>query len=109
MAREVINNTKLKAVEFKKFDGVANKTSFSEIKNNILNCDRIDLIPKDRIVKLNIRWAELYAICSTEEWNELYKILDDNNIKIVKKGILSWIADVFNFFFIQPAEWLRKK
>ena len=62
----------IRAFELKKFDGVANKVTFAEIKQNMFKCGQIDIIPKEKIVKLNIRWGELYCKCSDEEWAELH-------------------------------------
>lgn len=97
---------KIRAVEFIKFDGIANRTTFSEIKTHLFSCEQIDLFPNDLIVRLNIRWGELYCVCTNAEWNELYKMLYDNDIKINKRIFLDSIFDVLSFFFIQPIEWL---
>ena len=101
-----MTGTKLRAIEFIKFDGVANRATFSDIKTNLFSCKRIDLFPKDLIVKLNIPWGELYCICTKAEWNELYGMLRDNNIKVGKKTFMASILDVSSFFFIQPMEWI---
>ncbi|MDD5174083.1 MAG: hypothetical protein PHV48_04585 [Candidatus Omnitrophica bacterium] len=104
MAKEIENNKKIKVVEFSKFDGLATKTLFHEIKENLFNCDRVDLIPKEKIIKLNIRWSELYCVCTEEEWIELYKILKEHGVKIKKRNIADLILDILNFFFVQPIE-----
>ncbi len=89
----------IKAFELKRFDGVANEVAFSRIKESMLNCKRIDLIPKDKIVKLNIRWGELYCKCSEEEWLDLYRILDNSGIKINKTSV---------FVLFQNMRWFKK-
>jgi len=76
-----MKDKKIKALELKKFDGIANMVNFPKIKEELFNCKRIDLIPNEKIVKLNIPWGELYCRCSEKEWGELYKILDENHIK----------------------------
>lgn len=89
-----------KAFEFKKFDGIANKTSLSEIKKNLLKSERIDLFPKEKIVKLNIPWGELYSVCNDEEWNEVYEILEKNSIEIKKWNILNYFLRIQKPFFL---------
>ena len=97
---------KIKAIEFSKFDGIANKTTFSEIKTHLFSCKQIELFPNELVVRLDIPWGELYCVCTNEEWNELYQILNNNNIKISKRKFLDSVLDVLNFFFVQPIEWL---
>ena len=97
---------KIKAIEFTKFDGIANRTTFSEIKTHLFSCKQIDLFPNDLIVRLNIPWGELYCVCTNAEWNEIYKMLHDNNIKIGKRTFVDSILDILSFFFIQPIEWI---
>jgi len=85
---------KIKAFEFEKFDGIANKTSFLEIKKNVFEGKRIDLIPKEKVVKLNIPWGELYCLCNEKEWNELYEILKSNGVQIKKRNFLDYFSDI---------------
>lgn len=98
---------KIKVFELNKFDKIANKVSFEAIKKNLFNCDRIDLIPKEMVVKLNIRWGELYCVCDKKEWEELYRILNDANVDIRKVSSFSLIGDIFGFFFIQPIKLIK--
>lgn len=90
----MMKEVKIKAFEFEKFDGIANKTSFPEIKKNLFECERIDLFPKEKVVKLNIPWGELYCICDKEEWNELYEILKNNCILIKRWTFLDCLFQI---------------
>lgn len=98
--------SKIYAIEFKKFDGVANKNTYSEIINNLFNCGRIDLFPNEKIVKLNIRWGEIYCSCTNQEWEDLYGLLNNNGIHIKKDNLLRKLAEILSFFFLQPIELL---
>jgi len=113
VAKEIAGNREIKVVEFKKFDGFATKASFQEIDEKLFNCDRIDLIPEEKIIKLNIRWSELYCVCTEDEWEDLYKILKERGIKIKKRNKFDVILDSLNFFFVQPVQlityFLKKK
>jgi len=82
------------AFEFKRFNNKANLTTFPEIKKYLFDCLRIILIPKEKIVKLDIPWGELYCTCNEEEWSELYKILNKNNVVIKKWTILNYIVGI---------------
>jgi hypothetical protein len=85
---------KITAFEFEKFNEIANKVSFSVIKENMIHCNRIDLIPYQRIIRLNIPWGELYCICQEKEWGELYGILKNKGIKIKKWSSIDYFFDI---------------
>jgi len=87
---------KIKTFEFEKFNGIANKSSFLEIKKNIFKTKGIDLIPKEKIVKLNIPWGELYCVCNKEEWDELYEILNSNGVRIKKWTFLDYFLGIWH-------------
>jgi len=102
-----MKKTKPKAVAFEKFDGCATKSSFTAIKEKLFDCARIDLVPRERIVKLNIRWAEEYCVCTPQEWEEVSQILKTHGIEIRQKTVADWFFDMLHFFVGQPLAWFK--
>ena len=58
------------------------ETSFPAIKEHIDDCERVELFTNEKIIKLNIRFGELYHICQGSEWDDFFNFLKEKNIKI---------------------------
>ena len=73
---------KLRAIQFKKFDGAGAEVSFEKVKEHLWDAERVELFSVDKIIKLNIRFGELFHICDDNEWNDYENFLTDNGISI---------------------------
>lgn len=77
---------KLRAVKFKKFDGAGTEVAIEELKKNVWGSERVELFNEGKIIKLNIRFGELFHKCNDDEWNDYHNFLKDNGIKITVKN-----------------------
>ena len=84
---------KLKAYEFKKFDGYASETNYSQLLDNLDKCSYIVLVPSEKVIKLEIRWAEIFCKCSNEEWEQFYNLLTNKGIKPRPWTVLDSLLD----------------
>ena len=73
---------KLRAIQFKKFDGAGTEVSLEKLKEHLWSAERVELFSTENIIKLNIRFGELYHICDDQEWNDYKCFLNDNAVSI---------------------------
>lgn len=70
----------MEAVEFKRFDDIGTEVDFQTIKSRFWDAARIELFSESKIVKLNIRFDEVYHECTESEWKELRKFIESNRV-----------------------------
>jgi hypothetical protein len=52
------------------------------LKENLLNSQRVELFPWEKIVVLDISFGELFHRCTLREWEEFRDFLRSNGISI---------------------------
>lgn len=72
----------MKAVEFKRFDGVGAEVDFQTLRNRFWDAARIELFRREQIIKLNIRFDEIYHKCNSDEWEEFVALITNNRVKL---------------------------
>ncbi len=72
----------MKAIEFNKFDGIGAEVDFETIQKRYSDAARIELFRDDAIIKLNIRFDEVFHKCSDREWDSFKSFLSKSGIKI---------------------------
>ena len=78
--------SKLRAIQFSKFDGAGTEVSIEELKNSLWDSERVELFGVEKIIKLNIRFGELFHRCNDDEWNDYKDFLANNGVdlKVIK-------------------------
>ena len=74
----------MRAIEFTKWDEVGAAEDFKTILSRYAESERIELFTNERIIKLNIRFGEIYHRCSKSEWDEFKVFLLNNKIPTIK-------------------------
>lgn len=73
----------MRAVEYKKWDGIGASVDFATILNRYADSERVELYANERIVKLNIRFDEIYHYCKGTEWDEFRDFLSGKGVPII--------------------------
>ena len=73
----------MRAIEFKKWDGVGAVEDFKTILDRYADSERVELFAKEKIIKLNIRFGEIYHRCSNSEWDEFKEFLSKQEVPII--------------------------
>ena len=74
----------VKALEFRSFDKVGTEVDYQTIIKRYADSSRIELFSNEKIIKLNIRFDEVFHICKGSEWSDFSTFLNSQNIVICK-------------------------
>ena len=72
----------MKAIEIRKYDGIGSEVDYETIINRYLDSARIELFSNEKIIKLNIRFDEVYHRCQSTEWDDFRLFLTNKGINI---------------------------
>ncbi len=82
----------LRALQLKKFDGAGAEVEIEDLKKKLWFSERVELFHDEKIIKLNIRFGELFHICKDDEWDDYRNFLKDSGVNIkVKKWWEFWV------------------
>ena len=73
----------LRAYMQRRFDGIGMEVPLAMLKQELWGANRVQVFAEDKIVKLDIRFSELWHKCTDEEWTEFQSFLTEQGIPIL--------------------------
>ena len=75
----------MRAIEIEKFDGIGAEVDCNTIYLRYADAARIELFRREKIIKFNIRFDEVFHCCRGNEWDDFKLFLAENGIPIKTK------------------------
>lgn len=72
----------MRVIEIRKFDGIGAEVDYDTILLRHIDAARIELYREEEIIKLNIRFDEVFHRCKGNEWDDFKTFLSGNGIPI---------------------------
>lgn len=72
----------MKALIMRKFDGIGAEVNYDTVVKRYNDAARIELFKTDKVIKLNIRFDEVFHRCEGEEWESYLSFLQNQRVPI---------------------------